>query len=357
MSVQTDGQMLPTRGDEAGRARRVRVLAVVDETAQAKSFLVEPDSADESEFDYSAGQFLTVRVPDVGTGSARCYSLASSPLVDDVMKFTVKRVADGHGSNWLCDTVAAGDTIDVLPPGGTFGPRTLTEDLVLVAGGSGITPVLSIAKSVLFAGDARVLLVYANRDETSVIFADELRSLAASFGDRFTVVHVLESVQGFPDAAILGTLLRPLSERALYVCGPAPLMDLTAGVATAVGFAHDRVHSERFVSLTGDPFAEVPVEEPVTAEESVCTVDVELDGERREVPWAARQKLLDALLAAGLDAPYSCREGACSACVCTLRSGEVRMAHNEILADEDIADGYILACQAEPVSDRIEIEY
>ena len=356
-----DMEAFPAAGAtaEGGRGRRVRVVEVIDETADARSIVVRPRPEDAAEFEYASGQFLTVRVPDAGTGSARCYSLASSPHADTDVKFTVKRVLGGHGSNWICDTVGVGDELEVLPPGGTFGPRSLTEPVILVAGGSGITPVISIAKSLLFSGSGDVFLVYANRDEASVIFAAELRSLTERFATRLTVVHILESVQGYPTREGLAALLRPMTDRNVYVCGPTSLMDLTVDVCHQVGFPHDHVHTERFLSLHGNPFD--PVKSPETigfdAGGVVCTVAVDLDGERRTVEWRAKQKLLDALLAAGLDAPYSCREGACSACVCVLRAGELTMAHNEILTEEDVAEGYVLACQAEPVSEVIEIEY
>ncbi|MGV9584460.1 2Fe-2S iron-sulfur cluster-binding protein [Nocardia farcinica] len=340
------------------RARVVRVVEVIDETADARSFVVEPRPDHAAAFGYRPGQFLTVRVPDVGSGSGRCYSLASSPHSDTAMKFTVKRVEGGHGSNWLCDTVAAGDELEVLPPAGTFTPRSLDESVVLVAGGSGITPVIAIAKSILFGGAGEVVLIYANRDEASVIFAAELRALEARFGDRFTVIHVLESVQGYPSRRLLSTLLRPFLDRSVFLCGPAPLMDLTAQVCATLGFPGGRVHSERFLSLQADPFAaDTEPADGSDGGEVVCQVDVAIDGDERRVPWAAGRTLLDALLAAGVDAPYSCREGACSACVCTLKSGRVRLAHNEILTEDDLADGYILACQAEPVTDEIAIEY
>ncbi|WP_280438153.1 2Fe-2S iron-sulfur cluster-binding protein [Nocardia carnea] len=342
------------------RARRVRVVEVIDETADARSFVVEPDPEDARSFDYRPGQFLTVRVPDIGSGSGRCYSLSSSPHTDVALKFTVKRVEGGHGSNWLCDTVSAGDELEVLPPAGAFVPGSLDDPVVLVAGGSGITPVIAIAKSILIGGSGDVVLIYANRDEAAVIFAAELRSLESRFGDRFHVVHILESVQGYPSRRLLSTLLRPFAERAVYICGPAPLMDLTTRVCAEVGFPGARVHSERFLSLRKDPFADAPAlarTESGERGEIVCQVRVILDGAEHWVPWAPGRKLLDALLDAGLEAPYSCREGACSACVCSLKSGRVNMVHNEILTDDDLSEGYILACQAEPVSDELSIEY
>ncbi|MYW93536.1 ferredoxin--NADP reductase [Amycolatopsis rubida] len=340
-----------TGGEAApdSRGKRVRVTAVVEETADARSFVVEP--VEGPAFGYRAGQFLTVRVPDAGTGSARCYSLSSSPHCDQAMKFTVKRVRGGHGSSWLCDTVTAGAELDVLPPAGTFTPASLDQSAVLVAGGSGITPVIAIAKSILFGGSGNVVLLYANRDEASVIFAAELAALESKFPDRFTVLHLLESLQGYPSRNLLTVVLRPFADRDVYLCGPEPLMDLAAEVCASVGITG--VHSERFLSLRQDPFA--PAESGTG--EVACTVRVSLEGEDHVVPWKAGEKLLDALLAAGVDAPYSCREGACSACVCAVTEGKVHLARNEILAEDDLAEGYVLACQAEPVSAEIAIEY
>lgn len=339
------------------RGHRVRVLDVVDETPDARSFVIEPLGSG-ADTDYRAGQFLTVRVPDRGTGSARCYSLSSSPHSDTAMKFTVKRVEGGHGSNWLCDTVSSGDELEVLPPAGTFTPASLDESVVLVAGGSGITPVIAIAKSILFAGTGDVVLIYANRDQDSVIFARELRELESRFADRLSVIHMLESVQGYPTRRTLSLLVRPFRERTVYLCGPTPLMDLAAQVCAAEGFPASRVHSERFLSLQRDPFTEADTDgDRDAAGEVVCQVRVGIDGAEHRVPWRAGHTLLDALLAAGVEAPYSCREGACSACVCSLTEGRVNLARNEILTEDDLAEGYILACQAEPVDNEIAIAY
>ncbi|NKY54491.1 ferredoxin--NADP reductase [Nocardia vermiculata] len=355
MSTQTSsGPSVSADAAANSGADRMRVVEVVDETADARSFVVEPTGSG-SKTGYRPGQFLTVRVPDVGRGSARCYSLASSPHTDDAMKFTVKRVPGGHGSNWLCDTVRAGDELEVLPPAGTFVPASLDEPVVLVAGGSGITPIMAIAKSILFGGAGDVVVVYANRDQDSVIFAAELRELEQRFAERFSVIHVLESVQGYPSRRALSLLLHPLRERSAYICGPTPLMDLTVEVCERVGFAAGRVHTERFLSLQRDPFA--LADEPAESGDVVCQVRVAIDGDEHQVAWNAGRTLLEALLAAGIDAPYSCREGACSACVCSLVEGRVDLAHNEILTEDDLADGYILACQAEPVTPEISIEY
>ncbi|MCP2275653.1 3-ketosteroid 9alpha-monooxygenase subunit B [Nocardia amikacinitolerans] len=330
---------------------RLRVARVIAETADAVTLELVAEGRRPA---YRPGQFLTLRIPSDRTGSvARSYSLSSAPHEDGPLKVTVKRTQGGYGSNWLCDNAAEGMELESLPPAGVFTPASLDDDLLLLAAGSGITPVLSIAKSALAQGNGRCTLVYANRDERSVIFAAELAELARAHPERLTVVHWLETVQGLPTAAQLRTLIEPWADRAVFVCGPEPFMDAVEWAATELGV--DRVHSERFVSITGDPFAPVPTADD--SSEDVAAVTVEIDGETHEFGWPRETVLLDVLLARGVEAPYSCREGACSACVCRLRDGEVKMLRNDVLEKEDLADGYVLACQAIPVTDTVRITY
>ncbi len=340
--------------------QRVRVVEVVRETADAHSLVLEPE--DPQHFaGYRPGQFLTVRVPsDRDGGAARCYSLSSSPHWQERLKVTVKRTVGGYGSNWLCDNVAEGTVLEVLRPSGTFTPRSLADDFLLLAAGSGITPVMSILKSALSAGTGSVTLVYANRDEQSVIFRDELLTLTKEHPERLVVLHWLESVQGLPTAAGLRALTAPYADRQVFVCGPGPFMDLAQATLTAAGVPGERLHIERFTSLTNDPFADVPVVEIEVEDDDAgppAEVEVELDGETSTVAWPRRTKLLDALRNAGLDAPFSCREGNCSACACVVLEGEVTMEHNEVLDARDLADGLVLACQALPVSERFRVTY
>src|SRR3954471_13508460 len=149
-------------------ALQVKVVDVVEETGDARSLVLESPEP----LTYTSGQFLTVAVPSDRTGLvARCYSLSSAPHESDLLKITVKRTADGYGSNWICDNVKTGHQLTVLPPSGIFSPKSFDDDLLLFAGGSGITPVISIAKTALATGGGKVVLLYANRDESSVIFA------------------------------------------------------------------------------------------------------------------------------------------------------------------------------------------
>jgi len=338
------------------RCYTLTVADVIVETPDARSVVFEIPPEHASAFSYRAGQFLTLRIPSERTGSvARCYSLSSAPHENRV-QVTVKRTDGGYGSSWVCSSLRPGMTVDVLAPAGVFCPTSVDEDFLFFAGGSGITPVMAILKTALETGSGRVVLVYANRDENSVIFAGELASLAKRFGDRLVVVHWLESVQGLPDVPQLRGLASAYTSYEAFLCGPAPFMAAAREALGQLGVPRDRVHVEKFTSLTGNPFEDV-VEEEQPSDEAPASLTVSLDGETRSMAWPRQRKLLDHLLDAGLDAPYSCREGQCSACACRIVSGEVKMLHNEVLDAEDIADGIVLACQSLPVTDDVSISY
>ena len=235
---------------------KLRVAAVVAETADSCSLVFDRPPARADRFDYEPGQFLTLRVPGPDGPVARCYSLSSSPHADQQLRVTVKRVDGGLASNWICDHVEPGSRLDVLEPAGTFTPRSLDEDLLLAAAGSGITPVLSILTSALTAGNGRVVLLYANRDEQSVIFRERLVQLVEQHPERLSAVHWLESVQGLPSSAALQALVRPLSVDRAFVCGPRPFMGEVRTALREQEFPRNRVHVERFASLGGDPFVD-----------------------------------------------------------------------------------------------------
>ncbi len=345
-----------------------RVVEVIPETDDAHSVVLEITDADA--FRYKPGQFLTVAVPSDRTGTvARCYSLSSAPHETDLLKITVKRTAEGYGSNWLCDNLAKGHELRVLPPSGIFTPADLDADFLLFAGGSGITPVISIAKSALAQGSGKVVLLYANRDERSVIFAGELTELAEKHPDRFVVVHWLESIQGLPTPEHMRAFAEHFLSYDAFVCGPGPFMSGVVQVLKDLGFPRERRHQEKFVSLGGNPFGDEvedtssELDEPDEAAEptgrtSPATLIGELDGQAFDFDdWPADKPILDHLLSKGLQAPFSCREGNCSACACRVLEGEVSMMHNEVLDEEDLADGIRLACQSLPVSDKVRISY
>lgn len=337
----------------------LRVAAVIAETADTHSVVFEVPAELRERFTYLPGQFLTLRIPSEQTGSvARCYSLASSPFTDDLPKVTVKRTEGGYGSNWLCDNISAGDELEVLPPSGVFTPKNLDEDLLLFGAGSGITPVMSILKSALAQGSGKIVLVYANRDAESVIFAGELRELVGKHPQRLTVIHWLEPLQGLPTADMLAGLVAPYTSYEAFMCGPKPFMDLVHDALAALEVPRARTHAEVFNSLAGDPFADhTPAEISADEAADAATVEVELDGQVHELSWPRKQTLVDIMLDKGLDVPYSCQEGECGSCACTVLEGKVEMGNAEILDPEDIENGYILGCQARPVTDRLKIQF
>ena len=386
---------------------RLRVDRVVRETHDSVSvhFRLAPNQR--TAFTYRPGQFLTLKLPTADGGHvSRCYSLASAPELDEDLVVTVKRVHDGPGSNWLCDLADTEGEVEIvsLPPTGAFVPKDLDADLLLVAGGSGITPIMSILTSALAKGTGTITVLYANRDENSVIFARRLGELAAAHPDRLVVHHWIETVQGLPTVDTVRALVSRSTFTEAFVCGPTPFMHCVRDALKAAGYDRKAIHLEKFNSLAGDPFdlvtdgPEPDHDSPVTvrhtdaaapvadaarptedtpepsetpaepAEEVPCTaadeadqpdatVVVDFDGEEYTFAWPAGSVLLDVLKANGIKAPSSCAEGVCAACECQKTEGEVEMLNNQVLEEEDIEEGYILACQSVPRSEVVRIRY
>ncbi|KQV74507.1 3-ketosteroid-9-alpha-hydroxylase [Aeromicrobium sp. Root344] len=348
----------------------LEVLDVIEETGEARSVVLDPGEHREH-FAYTPGQFLTVAVPSDRTGLvARSYSLSSTPAEDGPLTITVKRTPDGYASGWICSELRPGDRLRVLPPSGIFTPKNLDADLLLFAGGSGITPVMSIIRTCLARGSGRIVLFYANRDERSVIFGAALKELAAEHPDRLLVVHWLESVQGLPSQDQLRAFAAQYVDRDAFVCGPGPFMAATVSALKELEFPRERRHQEKFVSLGGNPFETTAEREPGAddAEDDAAApaqpaigqvhLQVDLDGVDYEFDdWRPGTTLLEHLESKGIKAPYSCREGECSACAIRLLEGEVTMRANDILEDEDLADGIRLGCQSEPASEKVRVTY
>lgn len=345
-----------SRAEDADRLGHVLTVSeVIRETADAVTVRFAVPDTLRSTFAFRPGQFLTLAIPSDRTGwVARCYSLSSSP--GDAPAVTVKRTVGGYASNWLCDNASAGLRVRVLPPGGLFTPRSPEADLLLCAAGSGVTPVMSILRTVLDSVTGRVTLFYANRDAGSVIFADELARLQSSAGDRLVIEHWWESERGRPDVATFAEWARPYREREVFVCGPGPFMQLVREGATAAGFDPHRIRIEEYRSLTGDPFAPLA---DISAESlsDAAAVEVSIDDAVHTLAWPTGRTLVDVMSAAGIDVPYACREGKCGACTCRLAEGTVEPGRTDALEPEDIADGFVLACQASPSSKQIKIDF
>ncbi|WP_286142051.1 ferredoxin--NADP reductase [Mycobacterium sp. D16Q16] len=352
---------MPTHTASTPSAYALEVLDVIAETPDAVSivFAAPPDAR--ADFTYKPGQFLTLRVP-IGADTeavSRCYSLSSAPDIDEHLKVTVKRTVGGQASNWLCDNACAGMTIESLRPAGTFTMRDAAAVPVFVAAGSGITPIMSMIRTVLSVSTQNAVLVYANRDRDSVIFDAELAALQTEHGNRLSVSHWIEAESGLPTTDGLSALLPtlPHTDTTAYLCGPAAFMDVASAALLDIGLARENIHREIFVSLTSDAFAAAPQASPGPIDPDAVSATVEIDGDTHQICWPKSQILLDVLLDQGIDAPYVCREGNCGGCSYTLREGEVTMRINDILDDHEIRHGVRLACQSLPQSDKLTIAF
>lgn len=344
------------------RYHPLHVRAVIEETDDCKSLVFDIPAELASTFAYKPGQFLTLRLPIGGRHVRRCYSMSSAPAVDESPRVTVKRMRDGRGSNWICDNVKAGDVVEVLPPSGVFTPRDgLDGDFLLLAGGSGITPVFSILRSALHLGLGRITLLYANRNESSVIFRKELMAMAAAYPARLQVIHWLDSVQGTPSLAQLAELAKPFAGGQAFICGPTPFMDASVAALQAIEMPAERIHVERFASLpdeedvAAEPAA-TDAEPPLTTVEE-AEIELLLDGEVHRFKCRGDQPILDAAFAAGLDPPHSCQAGMCASCMCQVKDGSVYLRHNEVLDKKDLAQAWTLACQALPTSPFVRVKF
>jgi len=255
------------------------------------------------------------------------------------------------------DRVREGSTLMVVPPAGLFvldpdSPR----DLLLFAGGSGITPCISILKTALATTARRTLLVYANRDARSVIFERELESLRERHPDRLRISHSLDDRQGFLGPEDVRREVGDALDRDVYLCGPAAFMDTVEHTLREMGVARERIHIERFVSPPDEHEAPPAVPDGDSGE-APETIELVLDGETRDVPYRAGEPVLEAARRAGLDPPFSCEEGYCSCCMAKLEGGEVQMAANDCLTPELIEEGWVLTCQSRCVGGKIRIVY
>lgn len=341
----------------ANRYHRLTVQAVTDETPDARSItLAVPEGLADS-FRYGPGQFLTLRLAVGGRHLPRCYSMSSTPGLDDALRVTVKRVAGGRGSNWLCSHLRPGDSLEVMAPAGLFTPAGLEGDFVLAAGGSGITPVFSILRAALARGSGRIRLLYANRDERSVIFRDALQALAAEHPSRLQVIHWLDSVQGTPSVEQLAAFGHGFEAAQAFICGPGPFMDAMATALAGAGLDPERIHVERFVSLPDEEAAPPAVAADAPPPVEVAEVSLLLDGSEHHFSCGGSETLLDAAERNGIAVPHSCRVGMCASCMCQVEEGEVVLRHNDALDARDLARRWTLSCQATPATARLRVKF
>jgi ring-1,2-phenylacetyl-CoA epoxidase subunit PaaE len=348
----------------------LRVADVVSETAEANSIRFEIPAELRTRFAFKAGQHLTLRATIDGEEVRRNYSLCTAPADGDWM-VTVKRIGGGLFSNWAGDHLKPGDTIDVMPPHGSFTCNFDTAQrrrLVGIAGGSGITPVISLIRTLLHdEPHSRFTLLYGNRDSSSVIFLEALAGLKDKHLDRFEIYHFLDQEE--QDIELFnGMLNRERLEEAIaglvpdaaevdgwFICGPGPMMDAAEGALLDRNIAKERIHIERF---TADRPPEAVAQEiaQLQSQAEGVTVAVTLDRRTRRVPFTAGN-ILDSARAAGLPAPFACKAGVCATCRAKVTKGKVEMAARYGLTDEEVADGYVLTCQSVPLGDGVAVDY
>jgi len=330
----------------------LHVVDVVAETADTRSFVLEIPEVLRETFRYAAGQFCTFRATVDGEPVVRSYSMSSSPDTGDPFTTTVKRVPGGRMSNWMNDALVPGATIDVMRPTGLFVLREHSSAIVAFAGGSGITPVISIVKSALATTPRPVRLVYANRSSDSVIFADELERLRSGFADRLSVHHHLDSERDFLDSAQCAALAAEQTEADFYICGPGPYMDTVVAGLSLLGVAPTQVFIERFI-VPESP----PADTLGSDAESPESLVIRLDRRKHTLAYHAGDTVLETARRGGLRPPFSCEAGNCATCMAHLDDGSVTMRVNNALSAEELADGWVLTCQSVPTSAEVVVNY
>ncbi|TAM64715.1 MAG: ferredoxin--NADP reductase [Mycobacterium sp.] len=351
---------VPVTGDAAGAVDMadlpdgfvpLRIQRVVPETRDAVSIVLDVPQSSAGQFGYQAGQFLTLLVCVDGREYRRCYSMSSSPAVDEDLRITVKRDRNGLVSNWLNDTAAPGDQLYALPPQGRFVLNDSDRHLVAFAGGSGITPVFSLLCTALASGTRSARLFYANRNREAVIFDGALESLERRHTDRFVRHHHLDDQNGFATPADIAAFVHNVDDADFYICGPNEFMDTVRTALCAAGVPTGRLHIEHFD--VNDVAAVAPPDTDVVTDE----VTIVLDGSTTTAPYYAGNTLLQTARMAGLRAPSSCEIGSCGTCMARLTEGGARMINNDALDPDEVEDGWVLTCQALPTTPTLRVVY
>ncbi|SRX93620.1 oxidoreductase FAD-binding subunit [Frankia sp. EAN1pec] [Mycobacterium shimoidei] len=325
--------------------QQATVTRIIKETADARTFVLAPH---DQPFHYRAGQFCTFKVIVDGEALYRSYSMSSAPETDDELMTTVKRVPGGKVSNWLVDNVVEGDELTMTRAAGTFCLSPTPLPLLAFAGGSGITPILSLTKSALATTDRRVRLLCADRDRASVIFDAVLDELVEQHPGRLSIVRHLDAEQGLIVADAVREFVGSDADADCYLCGPEGFMAVVRSALPGPG----RVFVEDFDAAP--PVKPTPA---VDGAEAAGTVTIYLERKKVSVPQIAGETLLDSARRAGLAPPFSCEAGNCGTCMARITEGSVTMRNNDALDDDEVADGYILTCQGVPDTPSVTVHY
>jgi len=339
------------------------------ETDDAISMSFELPPAIKVDYAFAPGQYLTLRTTLDGEEVRRSYSICSGPD-DGEIRIAVKKVDGGAFSSWAVEQLKSGDAIDVMTPTGRFGVAATPGQARLHVGfaaGSGITPIISIIRGVLAREpDSRFFLFYGNRTTSNILFREALEELKDRFVGRLSLFYVLSQeeqdlpiLHGRLDRAKVEMLLRGMVPAAaidhVFICGPLAMSEEIEATCADLGIARERIHVERFVSEFGGkprPKAVIAPEAPPAAIASLIH-----DGKRKDVPVAEGEAILDAALRAGLDLPYACKGGMCSTCRARVVEGETKMDINYSLEPWELKAGFVLTCQAHPVTRHVVVDY
>jgi ring-1,2-phenylacetyl-CoA epoxidase subunit PaaE len=351
---------------------RFHKLAVHDlrrESADAVSLTFAIPQELRADYSFAPGQYLTLRTTMDGEEVRRSYSICSGPD-DGELRIAVKKVDGGAFSNWAADELKAGDQLDVMTPTGRFGVAHAPDQARVYVGfaaGSGITPILSIVKGVLAREPgSRFFLFYGNRSTGGMLFRETLEELKDRFMQRLSVFHVISGeeqdipilygrLNGDKVRVLLRSLVPASSVDHVFICGPIGMSEDIEATCRDIGIAEGRIHVERFVSeFGGRPRAKAVVQAMAPPKAMASLI---IDGKRRDVPVAEDESILDAALRAGMDLPFACKGGMCSTCRAKLVEGDARMEVNYSLEPWELNAGFILTCQARPLSDRVVVDY
>jgi 3-ketosteroid 9alpha-monooxygenase subunit B len=329
----------------------LEVVEVVNETPDARSFVLDIRPELAATFAYDAGQFCTFRATIDGESIVRSYSMSSSPVTGDPFTTTVKRVPGGRMSNWMNDALTPGASIEVMRPTGLFVLRESDAPIVAFAGGSGITPVISIIKTALVTTTRPIRLVYANRSADSVIFAGALEGMRLASEERLAIHHHLDAERGFLGPEQCAGLVGEYVDADIYLCGPGAYMDVVETGLAIAGVAPDHVFVERFVEPGPAPA------DPLVAAAATESLMVRIGRRRHVIPYHAGDTVLEAVRRAGLRPPSSCEAGNCGTCMAHLDKGSVTLRANNVLTPAEVEDGWVLTCQSIPTSREVVIDY
>ncbi|MGA9270885.1 MAG: ferredoxin--NADP reductase [Lutimonas sp.] len=340
---------------------KLPVKEVRRETVEAVSIAFEVPEHLKSEFEFIPGQYLTLQADLDGSVLRRAYSICSAPSSGE-LRVSVKEVPKGRFSQFANHKLKAGDHMEVAGPEGRFTLETsgVPKNYLAFAAGSGITPVISMVQSVLEnEPDSRFMLVYGNKSKEQTIFKKDLDALKDTYGDRFTIYYVYSQI--ISDNAFFGRIDKKLVKEVLdkndvssfddfFLCGPEQMIDTVKEELIGQGVNQDRIKLELFSSSSHKK--EVKKELSGNTEITVMLDDEETTFEMRKDEF-----VLDAALAKGLDAPYSCQGGICSSCLARVTEGSANMERNNILDEDEVKEGLILTCQAHPTSDVLKIDF